>query len=274
VYESNIYCNDSLFAKEGKGISRHHGVPVRALLVEENSQLAKDIDFMKVDLTKPLNLDHYKVNEIWNLFPVKDPKNHIDGIHNDNSVYSKVFGKILIDYHYKKARENDETHYVSVLDEKSKILKLPEFASNFGFHLKTMSYKLALPIHRKQYKHLYDYVSRFVENYPDNNQIKKASYEEIISNLSSFYKNKRLINNLKNEWEYQTKQKWPENASIEFLLPVYYNLNTYQWWMIQPSKQKEEIKTKGATKRNHNDVTKNMTIEQGFANARKKSRSS
>lgn len=259
-YNSNIYCNDKLFAKKGKGVSRHHSIPVRAILVEEGSELEMLIDTKKVDPSKALNLEHYKINEFWNMIPLKDPKNHIDGIHGDDTLYSKVFGKILLDYHYKQVDPLDETHFESIVKENHQIKKLPEFSSNIEFHLKTLDKKLSLPIHDKQREHLLNHVSRFVKHYPDNNQIKKASYEQILDNLSCFYRNKTRIKELKTEWEFETKQTWPKDAKVEFLLPVYYNYNTIQWWMIQPGHKEIEYKKRKPISKPKN----NLTIEEGF----------
>jgi hypothetical protein len=262
-YSSNIYCNNEIFAQEGKNVSRHHAFPVRVLIIENGSPLEAAIENGEIDLKKGLNLEHYKVNEHWNLIPMKDPKGHIDGIHGDTTTYSKVFGKIIQDYHYKQIDPMDDTRFESIIKDKEKVIKLPEFSSNLDFYLSKMEVKLAMPINSLQREHIYNYIGRYVKYYPENNFLKKASYEQILDNLSCFHRNKELQKQLKSEWEYFTKNTWPPESKIEFLIPPYYNINNYQWWMIHPKKESIEhyIENKNKRKRTFiNDFEKGVEL--------------
>jgi hypothetical protein len=260
VYQENIYNDGMIMAKKGKKVSRHHFLPVRAILVPKNSKLSQMIDDGKINFTQDQLFDHHSPNEYQNMIPSIYPKDHLGGIHNSNSLFASIFGPIKKEYHYDQIDPNDDTGFTNSVPKKYHAQAIPTFAKEYDYYLNKLQERLGYAFPEEQVLEALKFINKYVETFAENKLLKELSYPEILKNIKNV--NKMAVDYLIKDWEQNTGMKWPRNARVEFLIPPFYKptggkSNGYKWWMITPGKESYQQHEHRERSNNNHHKTKN-----------------
>jgi len=241
---------EKLMAEKGKKVSRHHFLPVRAVLIKEGSGLEKMLEKGQLNPASPQLTKHYTPNESQNLIPSIYPKDHLGGLHHSDSIFSSIFGPIKMDYQYNQIDTKDLNKFTYAVPKKFHHINLPSFAKDYGYFLEKMEERIGYSFPVVQKENAIRFMSSFVKTYPFERKVvetkngpkiviekklEELAYDKILENVKSV---KRYTNNgLKSEWEKSTGLIWPKETRAEFLIPPYYKPKRYEWWMVAPSKK-------------------------------------
>jgi hypothetical protein len=235
TYKKDIISDDNLIAKAGKKVSRHHFLPVRAILIPEGSEIENKIDKGELNLAAPQFFKHHSPNEYQNMIPSIYPKDHLGGLHNDDSIFASIFGPIKLDYHHDQISPDDDTKFKSAVPSEFKAIAIPTFAKQYGYFLEKMQDKIGYQLPLEQKEKIVSFLNDYVKTYNVDNKLTELSYNDTFKNVK--FANKLTERVLKKEWESNTGMKWPKNARAEFLIPPFYKPERYEWWMVAPGKK-------------------------------------
>lgn len=256
TYKKDIFSDDMIIARAGKKVSRHHFLPVRAILIPEGSELEKKFEKGELNLAAPQYFKHHTPNESQNMIPSIYPKDHLGGLHNDEAVFAANFGPIKQDYHHDQIDPQDDTRFRSAVPKEFKAVAIPTFAKQYGYYLEKIQEKLGYQFPEKQKENAVAFLNEYVKTYNVKNKLTELSYTEIFKNVKQI--NKLASAFLKNDWETNTGLTWPKNARVEFLIPPFYKPQRYEWWMVAPGKKPIEGRERPSREKDmENSYTKN-----------------
>jgi hypothetical protein len=241
---------ERLMAGKGKKVSRHHFLPVRAILIKEGSGLEKMLETGQLNPSSPQLSKHYTPNESQNLIPSIYPKDHLGGLHHSDSIFSSIFGPIKMDYQYTQIDPKDPNRFTYAVPKEYHHLDVPSFAKDYGYFLEKMEERMGYSFPMTQKENAVGFITDFVRTYPFARKVVKTKngpkiviekkleelpYDKILENVQNI---KRYVKNgLKSEWEKNTGLKWPKETRTEFLIPPFYKPKRYEWWMVSPAKK-------------------------------------
>lgn len=237
-------------AAKGKKVSRHHFLPVRAVLIKEGSELEDKLNKGEFNPALPQRANHYLPNDSRNLIPSLYPKDHLGGLHHSDSVFSSIFGPIKRDYQYEQVNPDDPNRFTYAVPKELQYFDIPSFAKDFEYFLQKMEERMGYELPRNQKEKLVSFVNDFVKMYPYEEKVvededgsrvvfekklEELDYNDVLKNV--MYIKKQVAKKLKSEWEDNTGNTWPQKARAEFLIPPFFKPKKYEWWMVAPSRK-------------------------------------